>query len=162
MIPLSNNIITIGSLANYQHHIPELAKLWYENIGQCWSPSTTLEQAEQKLISHCNVNQLPMTLVAFEAGMPIGMASLRINDGIRPDLKPWLGGLAVSKQHQHKGIGKQLVNAIKFKSKEVGYSTLYLLTFDKTIPGWYESLGWEIIGIDHLIGHPVTVMSIEL
>lgn len=154
--------VYIDLLVNCQHHIPELAKLWYENIGQQWSPTTPLNQVEQKLLMHCNSICLPLTFVALVNDKPIGMISLRDNDGIRPNLKPWLGGLAVASEFQHKGIGKQLVNSVKSKSKEMGYQTLYLLAFDETIPLWYKSLGWKNIGTDCLIGHPVAVMSIEL
>ena len=90
------------------------------------------------------------------------MCSLRSNDGIRSDLTPWLGSLIVDKAAQGRGIARLLIDAVKNKAKAMGHETLYLLTFDLTLPGYYYSLGWELIGMDSLLSHDVTVMKIDL
>lgn len=49
------------------------------------------------------------------------MCSLRVNDGIRPDLTPWLGSLVVDPKYQKQGIGKMLVDEMKEKAKKLGF-----------------------------------------
>lgn len=87
--------IEIKLLAECREHIPILAKLWYEEISRHWVPNASVDRAEQNLIKHSNLDVLPLTFVALSHDKPIGMASLRENDGIRPDLTPWLGSLVV-------------------------------------------------------------------
>jgi len=77
-------------------------------------------------------------------------------------LTPWLGSLIVDKAVQGRGIARLLVDSIKNKAKTMGHDSLYLLTFDPTLPDYYCSLGWKHIGMDSLLSHDVTVMSINL
>ncbi len=90
------------------------------------------------------------------------MCSLRENDGIRPDLMPWLGSLVVDPNYQKQGIGKQLIDATKEKAKQLGFKQLFLFALDPLIPNYYQTLGWQTIGMDQFKGNPVTVMEIGL
>jgi N-acetylglutamate synthase-like GNAT family acetyltransferase len=90
------------------------------------------------------------------------MCSLRKNDGIRPDLEPWLGSLVVDKDYQGLKVGQQLIDTVKSKACNLGYKKLYLFTLDPKIPAYYSKLGWKEIGKDEFKGTPVTVMSIDL
>ncbi|STX51098.1 GNAT family acetyltransferase [Legionella busanensis] len=155
-------MITIKLLKEQQNSIPALAQLWYTALGKIWMPNTPISIVKERFESHLNDNTLPLTLVAFHHDEPVGMCSLRINDGIRPDLMPWLGSLAVHSDYQNQGIGEQLIKSIKEKAKELGFNELYLFAFDKTIPKYYERLGWHIIDTDEYNSHPVTVMTIKL
>lgn len=152
----------IELLTHCPEKIPDLAKLWHELLGQIWVPDITIETAELKFKSHLNETKLPLTLVAFEDDKPIGMCSLRENDGIREDLKPWLGSLVVSKVHQKRGVAQLLMNGISKKAKELGFDDLYLFTFDPTLPTYYQRHGWEEIGKDLFRNHAVTVMRLSL
>ncbi len=109
-----------------------------------------------------NSESLPLTFFALEGGNPIGMCSLRENDGIRPDLMPWLGSLVVSSEYQNRGIGSLLIQTTIEKAQQMGFENIYLFAFDKTIPDYYQRLGWNVIGSDHFKRHPVTVMDIGL
>ncbi len=60
------------------------------------------------------------------------------------------------------GIGEELIRVTKEKAQSMGYRKLYLLAFDKTLPNWYQKLGWQMIGLDELNGHSVSVMEIAL
>lgn len=71
------------------------------------------------------------------------MCSLRENDGIRLDLRPWFGSLVVDPKHQKQGIGKMLLDVAALKEKELGFEKLYLFAFDPTIPEYYECLRWK-------------------
>lgn len=157
-----NTLINLKLLADCYECIPQLAKLHYQEIGQYWVPNASVERAEQRLVDHGNKEQLPLTWVALHEEQPIGMASLRENDGIRPDLKPWLGSLVVDPYFRGKQIGQQLIDKVKQQAKLFDYNELYLFAFDPTIPDWYATLGWKTIGMDKLFEHPVTVMRVAL
>lgn len=158
----SSSSIQIVSLTDCQEHIPALATLWYENISKEWVPNASCARNEAQLLEHLNTDALPLTLVALKDGKAVGMASLRANDGLDSDFSPWLGSLVVDPLARMQGIGQQLIDAIKQKAQLLGFKTLYLLAFDKTIPSWYETLGWQSIGSDSLFSHPVTLMHNQL
>ncbi|KTD06569.1 GNAT family acetyltransferase [Legionella gratiana] len=153
---------TIAYLKHHSDSIPELAKIWYEVLGQIWIPDVPISRVEDNLRNHLNTEQVPLTFVAFDEHKPVGMCSLRGNDGIRPELTPWLGSLVVSKNYQKQGIAKQLIDITKEKAKTLGFKNLYLFAFDPTISEYYSRLGWCKIGMDEFKGHPVTVMEIML
>lgn len=155
-------MIQIDLLKNHPSCIPMLARIWYEVLGQVWVPDVSVTQVEQNFQRHLNSDTLPLTFVAFADQKPVGMCSLRGNDGIRPDLKPWLGSLVVDPEYQGKGIAKMLINSTRQKAVKMGFETLYLFAFDVTIPDYYQSLGWQKTGMDECRSHPVTVMKIDL
>jgi predicted N-acetyltransferase YhbS len=152
--------IQIKLLIDHQEHIPALSDLWYEEISQHWNPNACRDKAKQKLIEHCNNENLPLAFIALHDEKPVGMVCLRDNDGKKPELMPWLGSLVVHPDYRGKKIGEALIETVKKKAKSFGHTILYLLAFDPTIPSWYARLGWEIIGYDALFGHRVTVMKI--
>ncbi|KTD53472.1 GNAT family acetyltransferase [Legionella santicrucis] len=155
-------MLTIDYLKNHSDSIGALAKIWHEVLGQIWAPDVPISRVEENLKNHLNMEQLPLTFVAFHQNQPVGMCSLRINDGIRPDLTPWLGSLVVSPHYQKQGIAQMLIDRTKEKALLMGYKTLYLFAFDSTIPDYYHRLGWNKIGMDECRGHPVTVMEHSL
>lgn len=89
------------------------------------------------------------------------MCSLRPNDGIRPELTPWLASLYVEPDFRGQGIAVKLIKDITQKAKSLGYHALYLLAFDEALPNWYEKQGWQKIGQDAVHFHPVTLMSLS-
>lgn len=155
-------MITIELLKYHPETIPGLVQLWHEGIGSTWLPDVCVSRVADKLHTHLNEHNLPITWVAFHNTQPVGMVSLRDNDGIRPDLAPWLGSLVVDPNCRKREIGQKLIAVTKAKARELGFNQLYLLAFDPTIPNYYVKLGWQIIGTDQLAGHVVTVMSINL
>ncbi len=154
--------INFKLLADCYEHIPQLAKLHYQEIGQHWVLNASIESTEQRLMDHDNKDRLPLTFVALHAEQPIGMASLRENDGIRSDLTPWLGSLVVDPRFRGKQLGQMLVDKVKQQAKLFNYDELYLFAFDSTIPNWYAKLSWKTIGVDELFDHSITVMRITL
>lgn len=154
--------IKIDFLKHYPDAIPILATIWHQVLGRIWVPDIPIERVKQRFQEHLNIDQLPLTVVAFCNGQPVGMCSLRENDGIRPDLTPWLGSLVVHPDYQRQGIAPKLINAIKQKAKQLGFSQLYLFTFEPTLPDYYCKLGWEKIGMDKFKEKEVSVMKINL
>ena len=155
-------MITIDYLKHHPDSIPILATLWLDTIGRLWAPHVTREEVIQRFQSHLNIDTLPLTFVALDGDIPVGMCSLRLTDGIRPDLSPWLGSLLVDPKYQNNGIGKMLIKTTQSKAKDLGYNTLHLFTFDPNLPSYYRRLGWDIMEMDELRGHPITLMDIQL
>lgn len=157
-------MIKIDYLKNHSKFIPELAKIWHEVLGSIWFPDIEISAVIEKLQGHMNFDSFPITFVAMQddQNQSIGMCSLRENDGIRPDLKPWLGGLVVDKNYQNQGIGKTLIDVVKNKAKEMNFKTLYLFAIDQNVVPIYEHLGWIKIGIEKFKNYDVTVMKIDL
>lgn len=153
--------VEITYLKNHPEHVGLMAKWTFETWGH-YNPTLSVEKAKIKIQSHLNDSKLPLTYVALIDNKPVGMCSLRENDGIRPDLTPWLGSLFVAPFYRNQGIGEQLIEVIVKKSRDLGFLKLYLLAFDKTLPDWYMKLGWKQIGMDDVNGFAVNVMEKEL
>jgi len=155
-------MIKIDLLKYHPNVIPQLAQIWHEVLGRIWAPDVSIDRVEQKFIEHLNDHKIPLTFVAFYDEQPVGMCSLRENDGIRSDLTPWLGSLVVSPDYQKRGIGQNLIEATKQKAKNLDFEKLFLFAFDPNLPTYYKKLGWKQIGIDQFKGHFVTVMETVL
>lgn len=155
-------MIKIDLLKNHLGSLPRLAEIWQETLGKIWLPDVPREHIIERFSDHLNEDSLPITLVAFEEDQTVGMCSLRVNDGIRPDLMPWLGSLVVDPKYQKRGIGKILMEMTKIKAKELGFNKLHLFALDPTLPDYYSRHGWVKAGLDEFKTHPVTVMEITL
>lgn len=152
--------IHIVSLADHPHWISELAR-WHVAEWQHLYPGWTVQQAEAELARHVDPLRIPTTLVAVEAGGPVGSVSLIEQDLPGWDhLSPWLASLFVRHGHRQQGIGKLLVAQATAKAREVGCHELYLFT-----PGqqeFYSALGWDVIAQTVATDQQVTVMSKRL
>ena len=153
--------ITINILKHHPEAIQKLANLCYERICKPWTPHNTLKEVELWFDDWINEN-IPMAFLALDSNKPIGMCSLQLNDGIRPDLMPWLGDLCVDSAYEKRGVGKLLIDAAKRKASEQGYRNLYLFAPDPKIPAYYARYGWKKIGIDNHHAQIVTIMEIKL
>jgi GNAT superfamily N-acetyltransferase len=154
-------MITIDLLKNHPQAIPVLARIWHEVLGKVWMPEISIEEIEFWYQEELN-DFMPLAYVALYNEIPVGSCTLQLNDGIRPDLSPWLGDLVIDPKYQRQGIGKMLVDIATKKAKELGFEKLYLFTFDPTIPKYYEQFGWKKIGMDEFKSYPVTVMEVVL
>lgn len=155
-------MIKIDLLKNHPNTIPALAHIWHEVLGKIWVPDISVERVIARFTDQLSDQALPITFIALDGDLPVGMCSLRENDGIRQDLIPWLGSLVVDPKYQKQGIGRMLIDVTVLKAKELGFEKLYLFAFDPTIPEYYERLGWRKISMDEFKSHPVTVMEVEL
>lgn len=153
--------IHIDYLKNHPNAIPALALIWHEVLGSVWIPDRKIETTEQNFRHHMNDESLPLTLIALDGDKPVGAVSLRENDGIRPDLVPWLGSLIVDKDYQRRGIGEKLVHALVKEAAKKKFNRLYLFALDAGLVPYYERLGFKNIGMDSYEGHSVTIMKIE-
>ena len=127
-------MIKIDLLKNHPEAISPLAQIWYQVLGRIWVPDVSIELVKQRFIEHLHDDSIPLTFIALFNDTPVAMCSLRENDGIRPDLIPWLGSLVVDPNYQKLGIGEKLINATKEKATQLGYEQLFLFAFDPIIP----------------------------
>jgi GNAT superfamily N-acetyltransferase len=111
-------MIKIDLLKKHPNTIPTLAHIWHEVLGKIWVPDISVERVIARFADHLNDQALPITFVALDGDLPVGMCSLRENDGIRPDLIPWLGSLVVDPKYQKQGIGRMLIDMTLLKAKE--------------------------------------------
>lgn len=153
--------IKISTLRNHVETIPTLATLLHESICKIWSPTDSIEEIQSWFNDWTN-DHIPLAFVALDANKPVGMCSLQLNDGIRPDLKPWLGDLCVDPSYRNKGIGSKLIEIASERVKSQGYGNLYLFTPDMKAVTYYKKRGWQSIDTDVYHGCPVTVMHINL
>lgn len=151
-------MIAIDLLQNYQSAIPQLSKIWHNQLGKIWMPHLSIEYIKTLLGSWIHSTTLPLALVAFENEKPIGIASLQSECGLSSDLTPWLGSLVIDASHQKQGIGSLLVYAIKEKTRDLGYTNLYLFTFDTALIDYYHKLGFNVVGTDMFCKQPITIM----
>lgn len=154
-------MITIDLLNNHPEAISELAKIWLEVLGSTWMPHVSTTEIEGWLNEWLNDDVLPLALIALDGDKPVGMCSLQINDGIRPDLLPWLGDLCVVPAYQNRGIGKQLIRAATERVHSMGFENLYLFVFEESLINYYHKRGWRKIGEDQYERHPVIVMEFK-
>lgn len=167
-------MITIDLLNHHPQAIPALAAIWHQVLGKVWVPDIPIERVIERFSAQLTAEQLPITFVAFDGDKPVGMCSLRENDGISPEYIyqnlssealakiVWLGSLVVDPEYQKRGIAKRLIDVAKKKAFGLGFEKLYLFAFDKTLPDYYTRLGWQKIGMDFFKNHPVTVMEYRL
>lgn len=155
-------MINVDLLKNHLHAIPALAHIWHEVLGKIWVPGVPIERVITRFADHLNDSNLPITFVALEGDLPVGMCSLRENDGIRPNLTPWLGSLVVDPKYQKQGIGKMLISVTVEKAKQLGFKKVYLFAFDPIILEYYKSLGWKKIAAEEFKSYPGTIMEVGL
>lgn len=154
-------MIKIDLMKNHPQTIPVLANIWHEVLGKVWMPEIGIEEIEFWYKEELG-QDIPLTYIALNGEVPVGSCTLQLNDGIRPDLSPWIGDLVIEPKYQKQGIGKMLVNVLVEKAKTLGFQKLYLFTFDPTVQVYYQRLGWKKIGMDEFKSKPVTVMELGL
>lgn len=104
---------------------------------------------------------VPLTLVGFLEGAPIGTASLLTEDmDIHKDLSPWLASVYVQPEHRHLGYGTRLVKGVVAEARRLGVAAMYLFTEDRA--GFYAAMDWETLETRDYHGEAVTIMKLKL
>jgi len=150
-------------LRDHQEVIPVLAAWIYDEWSYLY-PEMTLQYAVSLLGERSNTERLPLTLVAFEAGKPVGTVSLTIFDmETRSDTPYWLTSLYVEKRWRRRKIGSNLVKTAEKKAIELKIDKLFLFTTDIFLPElFYAKLGWRMKEKTMYHLHPVVIMEKNL
>ncbi len=150
-------------MGDHQEVIPFLAAWIYDEWSYLY-PEMTLQEVVSLLRERINKEKLPLTLVAFEAGEPVGTVSLRTFDmETRRDLQHWLTSLYVVEPWRRRGIGSSLVKTAEKKSAELEICKLFLFTTNVILPApFYSKLGWIVKEKTIYHSHPVIIMEKDL
>ena len=99
----------------------------------------------------------PQCFVLLEQDTPTAMATFEHHDlDARMDLSPWLANLVVAPEFRRRGHAIRLVRHTEAACRTAGIPELYLNTADAA--PLYARLGWQEIGTEMHMGHPVIVM----
>ena len=104
-------------------------------------------------------NRIPLTVVAFAEGRPVGTASLLAHDmDTHPELTPWLASVYVAPEQRRQGTGERLCRRIVAEARRLGVPRLYLFTPDQA--PWYARMGWHERVRETYRGEVVTIMEL--
>ncbi len=150
-------------MADHREVVPILATWIYDEWSYLY-PEMTLQDVVSFLRERENKDKLPLTLVAFEAGEPVGTVSLKMFDmETRSDLSHWLTSLYVAKPWRRRRIGSRLVETAEKKAAELEIHKLFLFTTNVDLPGlFYSKLGWIVKEKTIYHSCPVIIMEKDL
>ena len=116
---------------------------WYLNV---YSESAT------------DPSSLPISLAATANDELAGVACVVLDDELPDAMEPgpWVAAVFVNPEYRGRSVGKQLVTEAVRRTRELGYSDVYLYTRD--VAHWYETFGWERVRETHIHDKAVTIM----
>ncbi|WP_261338375.1 GNAT family N-acetyltransferase [Rhizobium leguminosarum] len=136
--------LTIEYLERYPNFISICAS-W--TFGQWGCQSNGSYERTRAEFETATKSSMPLTLVAIENALPVGMVTLAARDfDGKPHLSPWLKSLFVHPFHRKKGIATLLIERLEHEALRLGLKSLYLITEDARL--LYEKSGWR--AIDHV------------
>lgn len=119
-----------------------LVAAWQHGEWGDLQPGDTLQKREERLQEHLQGAGMPLTVVALVDGGPAGCAGLVAEEqSEHADLTPWLSSVYVDPAYRGRGVGTALTRAVERKAWDLGWSRLYLCTWNAQ--SFYESLGWS-------------------
>lgn len=139
--------------------IVETVAAWHQ---ETWGHLTGRSQAERvrEFDPQRGSDRIPLTVVAFVAGEPVGSASLLAEDmDTHPDYSPWLASVFVLPAWRRRGIGARLCRRIVAEARRLGVPRLYLYTPDRA--AFYARMGWRELAREPYHGEAVTIMTLE-
>ena len=150
----------IQYLGDHQEVIPVLAAWIFDEWSYLY-PEMALQDVVSLFRERVNREMLPLTLVAFEAGEPVGTVSLRTFDmETRSDLQHWLTSLYVVKPWRRMRIGSNLIKTAEKKAAKLEICKLFLFTTDVILPAlFYSRLGWIVKEKTIYHSYPVMIME---
>lgn len=96
---------------------------------------------------------IPLSWVAVEESMPVGMATLKENDlWSRKDLNPWLASLYVVPEFRRRGLAGELIDSVTGKARELGLERVYLFLGhgeEMDLAAFYTRRGWRYLEDAH-------------
>lgn len=149
--------LRIEYLADHVDAIPVLAR-WHHDQWAAITPGVSLAERIQRFEARARRSGLPTGFVAVAGAEVVGVASLVSCDlDSHPHFTPWLASVLVSPAHRGRGIGSALCERVAGEARGLGFSSMYLLTFDKQ--RFYGRLGWSVLEPGLHFGLPATIMA---
>lgn len=134
-----------------------VVRWWNEVWPDVMGPDLPLFEAQ--LLKSLSNTKLPLLLVAYMDGVPIGTAALKLHEleSVYPDNHYWLGSVFVDKNFRGSQVASSISMHIVALARQRGFPHLYLQTLDLT-GGLYAKLGWEAIEQFHHQGEDALLM----
>lgn len=152
--------VVIEYLKSFPQYVPLIASWVFDHWAKMYRMKSVEEQIE-KISERLNTDTFPLAFVALAGSLPVGTASLKIQEmTTHKYLHHWLGTVYVVPEFRGKGIGSALVARAEMKARELGVKTLYLHTPDKE--RFYLHRGWEAIERPVYFDMPVVIMKKEM
>ena len=148
--------ITIRPMVEYANEVPRIAVWFFEEWRSLYGEKTQAS-VRQRIEGWLTKNQIPTALVAVSEGQVIGTVALKDRELQHFSFSPWLAGLFVAPEFRRKGIGALLVRAAESEASSLGVQRLYLYTPESQ--GYYEHLGWSLIGHCQVPSGSVAIMG---
>ncbi len=152
----SRENLRIVHLVDFPQAIPVLTRWFIEEWEPFYGPEGPGD-AKADLSACCRRDDLPIGLVAL--GMDddvLGTAALKSSSvGGELGVGPWLAALLVGKDHQGRGVGRALVEAIEGEACRLGFGSIYTSSeLDESIMG---GRGWQAFGSTESLKGPITI-----
>jgi GNAT superfamily N-acetyltransferase len=150
----------IDYLAEHRDFIPTLSK-WFLREWQDFYGDKTWEVVAETFYQRLNRSAIPLALIAFEDGYPLGTISL-LEESISTykHLSPWLGGLYVCAERRNQGIGRHLIEAGVAEAGKLGTEQLYIGI--RRAEDYYIKLGWQTVERTFYHDEDITIMRFDL
>ncbi len=150
----------IRNLENEAEIISTVAEWIYREWGHLVK-GRTFETAKSKVRQSLGPEDIPMTLVCYIEGKPVGTAGLDTADmSTHPELSPWMVSVYVKPAYRRRGVGAALCKRIVSELGKLDFKTAYLFTPDQE--RFYERLGWKTFAREEYRGEKVVIMRIDL
>jgi GNAT superfamily N-acetyltransferase len=135
--------LELRQLSQCPEHLTAVGTWIYE---QWWSRRHPLPEVVFELLrTHTVLDQVPFTVVALAAGVPVGSCSVLVNDCVhRPQYTPWVGAVFVKPELRRTGIASAILQEAAAIATRSGIEGLYIDCLEKTAPV-YENNGWVIL-----------------
>jgi GNAT superfamily N-acetyltransferase len=149
----------IASMRDRPDLVPLVANWLWTEFGR--PNGRTLETSLKAVAETVTAETMPRTFALLVNGVPVGTASLTIDDlDSRPDLTPWLAGVVVAPEARGKGLAAYLVAAVEAEAIRQSVTTLWLYTW--TAERIYQRIGWRTIETFERKGLPHALMRRDL
>jgi len=114
--------------------------VWADRMGD------DISHAEEQLHTSLSKTDLPIHILATQAGVPVGTAALKQQElgEVFPDFQYWLGSVFVAEEARDGQIASQLSQHIVEIARFLHLPQLYLQTINLD-GGLYSKLGWQPI-----------------
>ena len=130
--------VSIAHLYEQDSHRQAVAELIHEEF---WVAvfGARAESMALRLAQASSSRQIPLCLVAFYQGQPIGTVNLVDNDDEQHrEWHPWLAGMVVDRVWRGQGVGSALVRRLLDEARRLGCERVF---FGTDGPGFYQRLG---------------------
>ena len=156
-------IFDVKPLAQFPRHWQQAAEWAYAAWHHEFPDDTVQTYLDQYALAASNSSRLLEIHAAITAQDELLAIGTLVDDDDLPGATepgPWLASVYVTPNARRVGIGSTIVEYIVNRSRELGYSSLYLYTTNQQ--DWYLSKGWVRVRKTRLNNLAHTVMRLDI